>query len=112
MKRIILMLSCTTLFILNGCGLKTYTSGIMKMGPDTYTVSANDLNLAIAQSAAMDLANKHCEQLNKEILVTNRIVTNSVRQNYEVTFMCLSKLDAELQRPKYENKPDIIIQNK
>lgn len=96
-----------------GCGLKTYSSGVMKMGPDTYTVSANDLNMAVAQKSAMQEASMFCQKLDKEILVTNRSSNKQgARRNYEVTFMCLDQNDRELHRPKYESEADIVIHNK
>jgi hypothetical protein len=61
-----------------GCGLKTYSSGVLRMGRDTFSVSADDLNPSTAKQAALTQAQNHCRTMGREILVTN---TNPVRRN-------------------------------
>lgn len=99
-------------FSLSGCGLKTYSSGVLPMGPDTYTVSADDLNASTAKQAALGQAQNHCSSLGKEILVTNTKTSRETRNIYDVTFRCLSKGDPELTRPTYSKEPDVIIEDK
>jgi hypothetical protein len=96
-----------------GCGLRTYSSGVMQLGPDTFTVSADDLNASTAKQAALTQAQQRCANLNKEILVTNtRAVRDPNRNIYDVTFRCLAKGDPELTRPTYTKEPDIVVEDK
>ena len=96
-----------------GCGLKTYSSGVPPMGPDTFSVSADDLNPSTAKQAALTQAQNHCKAMGKEILVTNtKVSRGGARTLYDVTFRCLSKGDPELTRPTYEIAPDIRIEDK
>jgi len=98
---------------LSGCGLKTYSTGVLEMGPDTFSVSADDLSASIAMQSAVGQAQVHCGSLNKEILVTNRSArTAGARNVYEVTFRCLAKGDPELARPTYERPPDVRIEDR
>jgi hypothetical protein len=99
-------------FLLVGCGS---TGGVMKLGPDTYTVSASKHYTsggAVAKTNALEAANNYCTQLGKELLVTN--TTNGFEApfyTYSVTFNCLDKNDAQLTRPVYKKAPDVLIEN-
>jgi len=98
---------------LSGCGLRTYSSGVLPMGPDTFSVSADDLNPSTAKQAALTQAQHHCTSLGREILVTNtRTTRGEARTLYDVTFRCLSKGDPELVRPTYETPPDVRIEER
>lgn len=98
---------------LSACGLKTYSSGVLAMGPDTFSVSADDLNSSTAKQAALTEAQTHCKTLGKEILVKNtKVSRGQARTIYDVTFRCLSKGDPELIRPTYEIAPDIRIEDR
>lgn len=95
------------------------SSGVLKMGPDTYTVSAAAApargGSSEARKIALTEANQHCAQMGKEILVTN--VGTATTNIYgagsaEVTFRCLTKGDPELQRPEYRRPPDAVIEDR
>lgn len=94
------------------CGLKTYSTGVMQLGPDTYTVSADDLNESTAKQAALRQAQQRCSGLNREILVTNMKLSRGDRALFDVTFRCLEKSDPELARPNYRKEPDVVIEDK
>lgn len=91
------------------------TGGVMKLGPDTYTVSASKHYTsggAVAKTNALESANNHCLQLGKELLVTN--TSNGYEApfyTYSVTFNCLNKNDPQLTRPTYKKSPDVLIEN-
>ncbi len=108
--------TCTLILIsssLVGCGLKTYSSGVLPMGPDTFSVSADDLNASTAKRAALSEAQSHCKAMGKEILVTNtKTSRGEARTLYDVTFRCLSTGDPELARPTYETPPDVRIEDR
>lgn len=109
MKIAVVMLASITV---SACGLKTYSSGVLPMGPDTFSVSADDLNASTAKQAAHSQAQAHCASLGKEILVMNTKASRATRNIYDVTFRCLSKGDPELTRPTYTKEPDVVIEDK
>ena len=39
-----------------GCAFKTHSSGVLPIGPDTFSVSADDLNASTAKRAALSQA--------------------------------------------------------
>lgn len=109
----IIAVATAATYLLYGCGLKTYSSGILQMGPDTYSVSADDLNASTAKQAALGQAQAHCTSLGKELLVTNtKSFRDGARSVYDVTFLCLSKGDPQLARPIYSKEPDVVIEDK
>lgn len=95
---------------LTGCAQST---GAMKMGPDTYSVTADALGTSNARQTALSEANNHCHAMGREILVTN---TNAgkdrARSVYGVTFKCLPLGDPDLQRPNYEAAADIVVESR
>lgn len=99
-----------TLLSIIGCAQST---GAMKMGPDTYNVTADALGSSNARQVALSEANSHCQGMGKEILVTNTGVgQDRARSVYDVTFKCLSTGDPDLQRPNYESAADIVIKSR
>jgi hypothetical protein len=89
-----------------GCGLLAgcaHSSGVLKMGPDTFTASAAASpargGVSGARQIALAEANEHCVRMGQEILVTN--ITTATINIYgagsaEVTFRCLAKGGPEL----------------
>src|SRR5713101_9637431 len=87
--------TCLACVLFAGCA---HSSGVLNMGPDTYTVSAAAApargGSSEARKIALTAANDHCAQMGKEILVTN--VDTATTNIYgagsaEVTFRCLAK---------------------
>ena len=102
-------------FFITGCAS---TSQVMKLGPDTYQVEATSHNIygggsPEAKSNALSSANKYCNKLGLEVLVTN-IASGFERPFYRstITFNCFSKNNPNLVRPVYEKEADIVIKNK
>jgi hypothetical protein len=93
------------------------SSGVHKMGPDTYTVSVHAAPARGGEPGARNLAiseaNAHCAREQKEILVQN---ISSGRSKHlpgatvELTFQCLAKGDPDLQRPSYRAAPTSVIE--
>ena len=107
-------LSFTVLVLELGCGS---TGGVMKLGPDTYAVTGAKHNFAggapAAQSNALEMANAHCESMDKEVLVKNTSAGfDRPMYTYSVTFQCLAKTDPSLVRPSYKPVPNVVIENK
>ncbi len=95
------------------------SSGILKMGPDTYSVSVHAAPARGGESGARKIAlteaNQGCSNQGKEILVTN--ITSGPSTHFpggtvEVTFQCLAKGDTGLQRPSYRSAPDTVIEDR
>lgn len=101
--------------LLVGCA---QSSGVLKMGPDTYSISVHAAPArggeSGARSLAMEEAHTHCSSFNKEIVVTNissYASTHLPGGTADIIFQCLDSDDPELQRPKYRNAPDVLIEN-
>ena len=101
--------------LLTGCGS---TGTVMKLGPDTYTVSASKhytSGAAVAQQNAFESANNYCTALEKEVLVKNMANSSEGQGTFythTVTFQCLSKNDPDLSRPTYRTVPNVVIENR
>lgn len=95
------------------------SSGILKMGPDTYSVSVHAAPARGGESGARNLAlteaNERCSAEGKEILVTN--IASGPSSHFpggtvNITFRCLAMGDPELQRPIYRSVPSAVIENR
>lgn len=101
------------LLALTACGMQTFSSGVQEIGPDTYTVSADDLMASKAKGAAYSQASAYCAQSGRKILVIGNASEERGPHNVaDVTFRCLGKGDRELRRPRYEDQPDLVIENR
>jgi outer membrane lipopolysaccharide assembly protein LptE/RlpB len=89
-----------TITLLSACGVKT--SGVRSLSPDTYTISADDLDEAVAKGTALGLAENHCNEMGKKLLVTQVYKQHRVRYTYDVKFQCLEAGDPRLENPEYE----------
>lgn len=91
------------------------SSGVLQMGPDTYTTSASALygqgGITGAKSKAMTEAQSFCREQGRQILVRSIDTQVDVwSQGFaDVTFACLREGDPDLKRPQYEPAPDVVI---
>lgn len=109
MKRVTL----STCALLIGCAAST---GVMKMGPDTYSVTVTAApaagGIVGAKQRAFTQASDYCTAQAKEILVTNTNIQGQGNVGTaDVTFRCLAAGDPGLQRPDYQPTPSAIIQD-
>jgi hypothetical protein len=108
------LLAASAAAILAGCAS---SSGVMKVGPDTFTISASAVHAAGgsvgARASAYREADAHCRGMGREVLVTNdRTTRDAWNQGVsEVVFRCLAAGDPELRRPDYRPTPDVVIQD-
>jgi len=99
-----------------GCA---YSTGILPIGPDTYTVSEHYAPArggnSTAERVALTEANAFCEQRGRKFLPVNMSQPSSIAispAGYSVTFRCLSPHDPDLRRPRFESSPDLVIENR
>ena len=102
-------MSLGLLVVLAGCAS---SSGVQKIGPDTYTVSSSTTGYsgleAGARKRTLEEANAHCSGMGREIMVTNLNAAGTWnRGNAAVTFRCLAKGDPDL-----EPVPSAVIQTR
>jgi hypothetical protein len=95
------------------------SSGVLKLGPDTYNISVHAApvrgGVSGAKKIAISKANQHCFESKKEILVTNintRPSSHLPGGTADINFKCLNINDPDLVRPSYEKEADIVIKNK
>lgn len=112
MKKIVVF----AVLVLTGCA---QSSGVLKMGPDTYTVSTHAApargGTSGAKSLSLTEANQYCAGMGKEIFVTHvetRASEHLPGGTADVTFRCLAEGDPELQRPDYEPAADLVVESR
>lgn len=92
-------------------------SGALKIGPDTYKVTASRDHIAGgaagAQSSALREANRQCDSMGREVMVTDTATSYQRPHSvYSVTFRCLAKNDPALGRPNLEPVPNVVIEDR
>jgi len=104
------------LLAIGGCAM---SSGVQKLGPDTYSVSASAAPVrggySEARRIALEDANKYCSHIGREIVVTNvDTATTNVHGagSADITFRCLLPGDPQLRRPEYRRAPDTVIEDR
>lgn len=110
------LLATATCAVLAACAM---SSGILRMGPDTYSVSVAASpargGTVGAKRVALTEAGQYCAASGKDILVTNTSAETTTRVGagtFDVTFRCLAKGDPDLQRPDYTRPPTTIIEDR
>ena len=103
------------ILLLSGCA---QSSSVLKMGPDTYTVSMHAAPVRGGETGAKSLAireaTQFCSSNKKELLIKRMDVRRSSHLpggTADIIFRCLNSNDSEYLRPNYQKEPDIIIKN-
>src|SRR5581483_3142003 len=106
---------------LSGCASSSSvfggSSGIMTLGPDTYSVSENVIisfgGAVAAQGQANQKATAYCASQNRSVLALH-METTPAPGSYvaSLTFRCLAPNDPELQRPNYKRDPNVIVERR
>lgn len=102
--------------LISGCAT---SSGVVKMGLDTYSINVVAApargGVAGAKRMAYEEANQSCAKTGKELLVVNERLartSDAGAGTIDLTFRCLNKGDPELaKRPEIRDRPDVIIQD-
>ena len=99
-----------------GCASHT---GVILMGRDTFMIAKQQATgfpgLGNMKAEIIGEGSRHCASINKEfqIVSSNETQPPYILGNYprsEITFMCLTPGDLELQRPKLQRAPDSVIE--
>jgi len=115
MNKYFLSLIILTVALMTGCASN---SGVTAIGVDTYMVTRQAASgfsgSGTLKAEAFSEAREYCVKSNKnlQIVSTNEAQPPFILGNFpkaEVQFMCLSKFDIELQRPKLKENSDISI---
>lgn len=95
------------------------TSGVQRLGPDTYLLSTQVMfgpnKAGSSRTAALAQAGEYCAQQGKEILVDDFKTAGhamSVTGDTQLTFKCLNKGDPDLRRPTYTQPATIVIEDR
>ena len=101
--------------VLCGCT----SSGVLPIGPDTYTIAtSNEISPAYAKKAAVTDASDYCQKQGKYMVPLNTRQGSHVDSfgdniaTYDFNFRCVSKDDSELARPNMRREPDVVIETR
>lgn len=116
MNKVVLFISFGA-FALTGC---SHSSGVLKMGPDTFSISTEASfgkgGIPAAKKIAYQEAGEECSKRGMEVFVLNeRSVGTTFTDGMakaEITFRCLRVDDPEFKRQRFEKTPDLIIENR
>jgi hypothetical protein len=94
------------------------SSGALKMGPNTYTITVAAAPARGGETAARRLAIEEatatCQGLGRELLVkdmTSGPATHGAGGAVDLIFRCLEADDPEMKRPTYKRVPDTVIED-
>jgi hypothetical protein len=112
------ILSLTLIAILAGCG---HSSGTIKIGLDTYTISTSASwgkgGIPAAKRMAYEEAIEQCSRAgNTEVFTlsekSNERTWTEGMYRFELNFRCLKANDPEFKRQNLKSSPDTIIENR
>jgi hypothetical protein len=96
----------------------TTSTGVTKLGPDTYMLSTQAAPAAGgaggARANAIREANAYCASMGREVIVTNHGTGRGFASlgAADVTFRCLASGDPDLHRPTYSKEADVVIEDR
>jgi hypothetical protein len=111
------VITATLVVLLAGCAT-TRSSGVLKVGPDTFTISTTTNGAAGgelgAKQSALEEANRYCSDQKREILVANIDSKRGSARDGHATliFRCLLAGDPDLKRPIYQPTPSTVIEDR
>jgi hypothetical protein len=92
----------TAIVVVTACSTKS--TGVLPLGPDTFSVlvytSRGTGSVPAARVQAIDEAEKYCASLSKKMLVKQ--AQDGPGHRSELIFQCLNENDPEYKRPDYE----------
>ncbi len=116
MKLKVLVTATAATFFLGGCA---NTSGVVKIGPDTFTISTSASpgkgGVPAAKRIAYQEAGEECSRRGLEIFTVSEKTASPTwtegMASMELNFRCLRSDDPEFQRQRLQSSPDRIIEN-
>ena len=112
------LLWLTSVAFIAGC---SHSSGVLKVGPDTYTIATSASlgkgGIPAAKRIAYEEANEQCvKQGNLEVFTlsekSNGTTWADGMYRFELNFRCLKANDPEFKRQNLQIAPDTIIEKK
>jgi hypothetical protein len=113
-----LALLIVTVSFVVGC---SSSSGVSRVGPDTYTISTSASpgkgGVPAAKKIAYQEAERACDKLGDlEVFVLNEKTASPTwsdgMAHMDLDFRCLHADDPEFQRQRLESSPDVIVENR
>jgi hypothetical protein len=105
-----------TVGILAGCqGPSIFggSTGVLTMGPDTYTITENVILSLGGAVASQGKCHDYCEGKGREFLALNyQTIPQGGSVSFSLTFRCLLPNDPELRRPNFKPAPNVVIENR
>ena len=92
-------------------------TGVLPVGPDTYTITENAIlsfgGSVTAQEKATRAANDYCTNQGRQFLtISFQTVPKGGSDTFSLTFRCLLPNDPELRRPSLQPIPNMVIENR
>ena len=112
------LLCLSSVAIIAGC---SHSSGVLKVGPETYTIATSASwgkgGIPAAKRIAYEEANEQCvKQGNLEVFTlsekSNATTWVDGMFRFELNFRCLKANDPEFKRQNLQSAPDTIIENR
>ncbi len=112
------LLCLSSVAIIAGC---SHSSGVLKVGPETYTIATSASwgkgGIPAAKRIAYEEANAQClKQGNLEVFTlsekSNATTWVDGMFRFELNFRCLNANDPEFKRQNLQSAPDTIIENR
>lgn len=93
--------------------IKKAESWITPFGKDTYSVAYTGKNFAGTKMIVFKAANNYCQKNGTVFEPVNVNSSHGWRSSsVELIFRCLDKDDPEIKRTEWEQKPDIVIEDR
>lgn len=102
---------CSLLVMLfSGC--RIYSSGVLKVAPETYSLDIEAPTLQKAKKIAIETGTQECVKLSREFYLVS-FHSNEQHGEFDMIFRCLLPGDPELsKRPVFEPTPNVRIENR
>jgi hypothetical protein len=117
MRTAIICGAVTALAGCQGAGVFGGGTGVLPVGPDTYTLTQNAITsfggTVTAQQQALTIANEYCQQQGRQFLLSSAQPSATLGSGtYSIIFRCYTAGDPDLRRPNYRPSPNIVIENR
>ncbi len=108
--------------VLLGLTACSENTGVLSLGPDTYTISVHKAPVlgggSAAETTALTQANQYCASQGRQFMTAQTDLSSLPVDaqygptSYSLTFECLEPGDPRLQSPNLVKAPDVVIENR